>query len=247
MKERLQKILAQAGICSRRKAEEYIKAGRVSVDGKKVTELGVKADPDRQAVTFDGLEIAGEKKIYLLLNKPKGYVTTLRDPQKRPIVTSLLKGISDRVFPVGRLDIDTEGALLFTNDGDFSFRVLHPGYEVKKTYQATVKGKLSKEHFSVLEQGIMLEGKRTWPARLDIIREKKDETVIQIIIHEGRKRQVRKMFAAVGHQVISLQRLAYGGLQLGRLPVGSFRILDEKDINKIFAGNNSLYKYKKHI
>lgn len=247
MKERLQKILAQAGICSRRKAEEYIQAGLVSVDGQKVTELGVKVDPKIQKITFDGREVSSEKKIYILLNKPKGYVTTIHDPQKRPIVTSLLKGISDRVFPVGRLDIDTEGALLLTNDGDLGFRVLHPSFEIKKTYQATIKGRLSGETARVLERGIVLEGKKTWPAQIRKVKEKRDETVVQIIIHEGRKRQVRKMFAAVGHPVLALCRLAYGGLQLGELPPGSFRILDEKDIDKIFSGKNILYKNKKHI
>ena len=247
MTERLQKILAQAGICSRRKAEAHIQAGRVAVDGIKVTEQGLKVDPQRQTITFDGRKISSEKKIYLLLNKPKGYVTTLHDPQKRPIVSSLLKGVSDRVFPVGRLDIDTEGALLLTNDGDLSFRVLHPSYEVKKTYQATVKGRLSRQTLQPLEEGIVLEGKKTWPAKLEILQENKDETVVKIIIHEGRKRQVRKMFAAVGHPVLSLQRLAYGGLQLGQLPTGSFRILDAKDIDKIFSDNKFLYKRKKHI
>ncbi len=247
MKERLQKVLARAGICSRRKAEEHIQSGRVFVDGQKVTEQGLKVDPERQTITFDGREIVSEKKIYLLLNKPKGYVTTLNDPQNRPIVSSLLKGISDRVFPVGRLDIDTEGALLLTNDGDLSFRILHPSFEVKKTYQASIKGRLSTENAIALEQGILLEGKKTWPAKIRILKEKKNETLVQIIIHEGRKRQVRKMFAAVGHPVLSLQRLAYGGLQLGPLPSGSFRILEKNDIDKIFSDKNLLYKNKKHI
>ena len=235
MKQRLQKILAQAGICSRRKAEEYICAGRVAVDGKTITQLGLKFDPDHNRITFDGKPLPpSDKKTYVLLNKPKGYVTTLKDPQKRPIVSSLLKEIPTRLFPVGRLDIDTEGALLLTNDGDFAQQILHPSNEISRTYKATVAGYPSPDKIISLEKGIEIDGKMTWPAKVKVLGRTKDRSFVRIIIHEGRKRQVRKMFAAIGHPVLDLQRTAYGGLHLGKLQKGSYKILSEPDLKKIF-------------
>ena len=235
MKIRLQKILAQAGVCSRRKAGDLIAEGRVIVDGKIVTEKGLKFDPAHNRILFNAKPLPPpEKKIYLLLNKPKGYVTTLDDPQGRPIVTSLLTDISHRVFPVGRLDYDTEGALLLTNDGALTQRILHPSYEVNKTYRAVVAGNPGKPRLKILRTGIELEGKKTAPAKLKIISAADQTTTVEITIHEGRKRQVRKMFAAIGHRVISLQRIAYGKLKLGSLPIGKYRFLSEKDIKLIF-------------
>jgi pseudouridine synthase len=235
MKIRLQKILAMAGIASRRTAEKLIAEGKVSVDGKVVTEMGSKVDPQEQRILFEGKPLTfEEKKIFLLLNKPKGYVTTLDDPQGRPIVTSLLTGIRERVFPVGRLDLDTEGALLLTNDGELANRIIHPRNEVKKTYQAKVSGLPTPEKLLQLEKGIMLEGKKTAPARIRIIENKPTTTLIEITIHEGRKRQVRLMFKAVGHHVLELKRTAYGNLTLGTLPTGKYRVLTEKDIQLIF-------------
>jgi 23S rRNA pseudouridine2605 synthase len=235
MKIRLQKILAQAGVCSRRKAGDLIAEGRVIVDGKIVTEKGLKFDPAHNRILFNAKPLPPpEKKIYLLLNKPKGYVTTLNDPQGRPIVTSLLTDISHRVFPVGRLDYDTEGALLLTNDGALTQRILHPSYEVNKTYRAVVAGNPGKPRLKILRTGIELEGKKTAPAKLKIISAADQTTTVEITIHEGRKRQVRKMFAAIGHRVISLQRIAYGKLKLGSLPIGKYRFLSEKDIKLIF-------------
>ncbi len=241
---RLQKFLARAGIASRRKAEEYIASGRVKVDGKTITTMGEQIIPGKQKIFFDDKEVVAEEQlIYILLNKPKGYVTTLSDPQGRPIVTSLLQGIKERVFPVGRLDLDTEGALLLTNDGELAQSILHPSYEVFKTYEAEVKGCPSSKTIRTLERGILLENKKTAPATLRIKRKDKRNTVMLIRIHEGRKRQVKKMFEAVGHPVQSLKRLAYGRLELDGLGIGKFKILHQNDIKKIFS-NKILYKQK---
>lgn len=242
MEERLQKILSRAGLCSRRGAEELIRQGKVTVDGRVVTEMGVKVDPALHLIECNGLPVTQvEQKVYILLNKPKGYLSTLSDPQRRPIVTDLLKEVKSRVFPVGRLDYDTEGALILTNDGECSQQILHPSFEVNKTYVATISGNPPQKKLTELENGIMLEGKTTWPAEIKVLSTGKRQTVVQIIIHEGRKRQVRKMFAAIGHRVLELKRVAYGGLQLGNLPTGAYRILTRKDLNRIFSGKNPLY------
>ena len=244
MKERLQKILAQAGIASRRKAEELIQQGRVTVDGRIVTEMGIKVDPARQVISFDNKTLIPETaKIYILLNKPKGYVSTVHDPQGRPIVTSLLAGLGGlRVFPVGRLDLDTEGALLLTNDGSLAQKIQHPSHEVNKTYEATVSGRLEREKLARLETGIVIEGRKTWPAQVKISAFEAGRTTILITIHEGRKRQVRKMFDAIGHPVLHLRRIAYGKLVLGDLPLGEYRLLTDKDLALIFAKKKNLYK-----
>lgn len=235
MEERLQKILARAGICSRRKAEEYIGDGRVAVDGKVVTQPGLKVDPELVSITVDGRPVQGEEKIYILLNKPPGYVTTMSDPQGRPIVTDLLPGVKHRVFPVGRLDLESEGALILTNDGALANRILHPSFEVNKTYKATVRGIPGKGKLQRLARGIMLDGRKTWPAQLRVLHRKKGEATIEVIIHEGKKRQVRKMFQAIGHPVLRLQRTAYGGLKLGSLEQGKYRFLTLIDLKKIFS------------
>ena len=234
MEERLQKILAGAGICSRRQAEKLILAGRVKVDGRVIKELGVKADPARQRVEFDNKPLPRPDLVCYLLNKPRGYVTTMKDPQGRPIVTSLMKRVKERVFPVGRLDLDTEGALLMTNDGDLSQRILHPSNESKKSYEAKVVGRPSKKSLSGLEKGIMLDGKRTWPAKVRIIKTFTTSTSVEVVIHEGRKRQVRLMFAAIGHPVVELKRTRYGKLGLGDLRVGEFRKLSAQELKKVF-------------
>lgn len=245
MKIRLQKILAMAGISSRRTAEQLILEGKVSVDGTVVTEMGFKADPEKQQILFDGKPLVPEeKKVFLLLNKPKGYVTTLDDPQGRPIVTALLTGIHARVFPVGRLDIDTEGALLLTNDGDLANKIIHPRNEVKKTYLALVSGQPSPAKLQQLEKGILLEEKKTAPAQVKILEKKPTTTLIEITIHEGRKRQVRKMFREVGHRVLELKRTAYGNLKLGGLPTGKYKVLGTKDLALIFSEKKSSLQFK---
>ena len=234
--ERLQKILAKAGIASRRRCEEFIKEGRVTVDGKIITELGFKVDPERATITFDGQPVILEEFIYILLNKPTGYVTTLSDPQGRPIVTDLLPGIKQRVFPVGRLDFDTEGALILTNDGRLSQFIQHPRHEVNKTYMATVRGIPPSGKIRQLEKGILIDGQKTWPAKIRFLGKKKNESTLEVIIHEGKKRQVRKMMAAIGHPVKTLKRTAYGDLKLGKLESGKYRLLSKKDLKKIFSG-----------
>lgn len=236
MEERLQKILAQAGVCSRRAAEELIRQGRVKVDGAIVSEMGLKFDPTRHQITVNGKPLqSSEKKITLLLNKPRGYVTTMSDPQGRPIVTSLVKEVDLRLFPVGRLDLDTEGALLMTNDGELAQKLLHPKFEVNKTYEVTIRGQIDPKKIQSLEQGIDLDGRQTWPAKIAILKKTEKTTSLHIVIHEGRKRQVRRMFEAIGHPVIHLKRLAYGNLQLGSLPLGKYRLLGEKDLNRLFS------------
>ncbi|MFN2353626.1 MAG: pseudouridine synthase [Desulfopila sp.] len=241
---RLQKYLAQCGVASRRKSESLITAGRVSIDGQIVRDMGVKIVPEEHQVLFDGKKIAlQETRVYILLNKPKGYVTTLADPQGRPVVTDLVKDSTLRLFPVGRLDLDTEGALLLTNDGELANKIQHPSHEVTKTYEAIVSGYPSSKKLSALEKGISLEGKMTSPASLRIVNRYSSSSRVQIIIHEGRKRQVRKMFEAIGHPVINLKRLAYGSLSLGSLGEGDYRRLTSRDVLKIFK-NIPLQKKK---
>ncbi len=235
MQERLQKVLAKAGVASRRKAEELIRQGKVRVDGKVVTEMGTKVDPETQSIKCEGTPLdSQEEKVYILLHKPGGYLSTVHDPQGRPIVTDLLKNIKERVYPVGRLDLDTEGALLLTNDGELAQRILHPSHEVNKTYVAKVKGRPGKKKLDALSKGIELEGKKTWPANIEMLKSEAGSTTIQITIHEGRKRQVRKMFEAVGHPVLKLKRTAYGQLELGELGSGKYRFLTSGDIKFIF-------------
>jgi pseudouridine synthase len=232
---RLQKYLAGCGIASRRKAEEIITQGRVTVDGEVVTAMGVQVNPARQEIRLDGKVVTPhDDLLYVLLNKPQGYVTTLSDPQGRPIVTSLLHGITTRLFPVGRLDLDTEGALILTNDGDLAQKIQHPSQEVTKTYETQVLGLPSEKILQKLEHGILLEGKKTAPAKVMIITRQSGTTTLRITIHEGRKRQIRKMFQAIGHPVVHLKRIAYGHLFLQGLLTGKYRILSPEDLKKIF-------------
>ncbi len=236
MEERLQKILARAGIGSRRKCEQYIREGRVRVNGERITTMGYKADPARALITFDGKTVTREQQIYILLNKPIGYVTTLSDPQGRPIVTDLLPDIDKRIFPVGRLDLNSEGALLCTNDGRLANYILHPRYGVAKTYEVELEKVPVPALLRQLEQGIFLDGVKTLPAKVRLLAPKRGKIRLEIILHEGKKRQVRKMFSAIGHPVKRLKRTAYGDLRLGHLPPGSHRFLSKKDLKKIFSG-----------
>ena len=234
---RLQKYLAAQGIASRRKAEDYIRAGRIKVDGKVVTEMGTRICPDTQIVHFDNRLVsrhASQKLLYVLLHKPRGYITTLSDPQGRPIITSLLTGINTRLFPVGRLDMDSEGALLMTNDGSLANKILHPKFETNKTYEALVKGRPLRGELSRLRAGIVIDGKRTWPAKIHFLKQYGSNSLFRIIIHEGRKHQIRKMFGAIEHPVIRLKRTAYGRLTLGTLKSGSYRFLSSEEVKKIF-------------
>lgn len=233
--ERLQKILAQAGVASRRKCEELILSGKVEVNGEIVTELGTKADPDNDIIKVSGKPIKSESKVYLMFNKPKGVITSASDPAGRKIVTDYLKGIKERVYPVGRLDYDTEGLLLLTNDGEFANLLTHPKHHVPKTYLATVKGIPHGTALDKLKAGIKLEDGMTAPAEVEYkdIDEEKKESVISITIHEGRNRQVRRMFEAVSHPVIRLKRISFGDILLQNLKRGMYRHLTKDEINHL--------------
>ncbi len=233
--ERLQKILAQAGVASRRKCEELILAGAVEVNGEKVTTLGVKADPATDEITVNGKPIRSEKKIYLMLNKPKGVITSAKDPQGRKVVADFLPGIRERVYPVGRLDYDTEGLLLLTNDGEFANLLTHPSHHVPKTYYATVKGVPHGSLLDQLKKGVMLEDGMTAPAEVEYqdIDEEKNMSTIRITIYEGRNRQVRRMFDAIKHPVLKLRRVKFGELGLRTLARGQFRHLTPVEVKEL--------------
>lgn len=237
MVERLQKILARAGIASRREAETIIASGRVAVNGAVITEMGYKADPAADRITLDGKPVRAESaKVYILLNKPAGYVTTMKDPEGRPIVTQLLKDVKERVFPVGRLDYNTEGLLLLTNDGEWANLLAHPRHEVDKEYQVRVRGEVSREQISILASGVDLEDGKTAPASVSVTRKSDNNTWLSITIHEGRYRQVRRMCEAVHLQVVRLKRCRYGSVELGDLKTGSFRHLSDAEVTALRTG-----------
>ena len=233
MAERLQKIIAAAGMMSRRTAEEYISAGRVSVNGRPAV-LGDRADPEKDRILVDGKDLPSTgEKVYIMLNKPKGYVTTLKDEKGRRDVSQLVADLGVRVFPVGRLDMNSEGLLLMTNDGDFANRVMHPSHEVTKTYYTWVRGSNIERAAEALRLPMELEGYRTRPARVEVLKRLPEGAVLSISIHEGRNRQVRKMCGAVGLEVTRLKRVAEGGLELGELPPGKWRHLSSEELDKL--------------
>ena len=228
---RLQKYIAKSGLTSRRKAEELILQGRVKVNGQVVNKLGKKVEPEKDVVMVDNKVVELEnKKVYIMLNKPTGYVTTLKDKYSDKIVLDLIKGVRERIFPIGRLDKDTTGLLLLTNDGDLAFKLTHPSYQVWKEYIATVKGIPDDKKIQKLRDGIIIDRRKTSPAYVDILRKEKDSAVLRIKIYEGRNRQVRKMCKSIGHPVIKLKRVAIGHIKLGNLPIGRWRYLTEKEI-----------------
>jgi len=230
---RLQKFIADCGVASRRKAEELIKQGRVKVNGLVVTEMGIKVG-DNDSVEVDGRKIKPEnKKVYIMLNKPAGYVTTAKDQFGRPTVLELLKGVSERVYPVGRLDYETTGLLILTNDGDFTYKMTHPKHEIDKTYIATVEGIPTVEEIGRFEKGLKIEDYVTAPAKMKIISKKERTCVVEITIHEGRNRQVRKMCDAIGHPVLALKRVSVGKLSLGNLAEGDWRKLSQKEVKSL--------------
>ena len=245
--ERLQKILSRAGLASRREAESIILSGRVAVNGAVVTELGTKADPGKDRITLDGkLVRLKEARLYILLNKPSGYMTTLKDPEGRPVVTSLLEGIKERVYPVGRLDYNTEGLLLLTNDGDWANGLAHPRHEVEKEYLVKVRGTPSAEQLRHLAEGIDLDEGRTAPAKVILERESPKNSHLSITIHEGRYRQVRRMCEAVGLTVAALKRVRYGFLRLGDLKTGEFRLLTSDEAKQLAASRENTQKSRDH-
>ena len=232
MKERLQKYLARVGVASRRASEKLILERRVQVNGEIVTELGVKIDPLVDKIKVDGKLCKDRYKYtYIVLNKPAGYITTVKDPFERPTVLNLLKGFKHRVFPVGRLDKNTEGLLILTNDGEIAYRLTHPKHEVDKTYIAYVQGHVTESELKKLNRGVMLRDGLTSPAKSRILKFSQEGTYLEIKIHEGRKRQVRRMCIAIGHPVVYLKRISIGKIKLGGLRPGKWRFMTEDEIN----------------
>lgn len=233
--ERLQKLIARAGVASRRAAEQFILDGEVTVNGQVVRELGSKADPDADHIKVRGkLLLFQSSPVYIMLNKPKGYVTTLSDPQGRPTIVDLLQGVRGRVFPIGRLDFDTEGLLLLTNDGALAQGLMHPTHGVPKTYAAKIKGKVTDEEIAKLEAGgMVLETGRTAPCRIRRLREGEENSWIEVTLHEGKKRQVRLMLERIGHPISKLTRTHYAGLPLGDLPLGRTRLLSPDEVRRL--------------
>lgn len=234
---RLEKFLSESGIASRRDAKKYISAGRITVNGEKVLIPGTHISPQRDEIKFEGELVRGKpKRIYLMVNKPMGYVTTVRDEQGRPTVMALVNDIPERIYPVGRLDLDTEGLLLMTNDGSFAHRILHPSHEIQKTYIAWVEGQPSRREIQRLREGIEIEEGVTTSAKLNRIGRREGQTQFRVVIHEGKKRQIRRMFHAVGHRVRHLKRVGIGALSLGRLSVGRYRLLTPTEIESLDGG-----------
>lgn len=231
-KTRIQKIIADSGLCSRRKAEELISAGRVTVNGRPCG-LGDKADAARDVIAVDGkaLSAPSGQKRYIMLNKPRGYVTTMSDEQGRKTASELLCGVSERVVPVGRLDRNSEGLLLFSNDGEFVNEITHPSHHVSKTYRVTIDGRVSEEQLMRLSAGVELDdGKVTAPCSVEVLSEEPDRTVLRFVIKQGLNRQIRRMCAAVGLQVGRLRRVAIGGVRLGMLKPGEWRDLTKEEL-----------------
>lgn len=226
--ERLQKIIARAGICSRREAEKLILAGKVSVDGKIIRELGAKAELN-QKIRIDGkLLTLDAEKIYIMLNKPRGYVSTAKDERRRKTILELID-ISERIYPIGRLDLNSEGLILLTNDGELTNTLIHPRFEVKKTYRAKISGVLTEEKLDLLRAGIELDDGLTAPAEIYML----DKDLVEITIHEGRNRQVRRMFSAIGCDVKRLRRIRFANLTLDGLKVGKWRELTAEEVAEL--------------
>lgn len=235
---RLQKILSAAGVASRRLSEDLIAQGRVSVNGHVVTAPGTKADPSRDDIKVDGRRITSQpRRVYILMNKPRGYVTTRSDPQGRPTVMDLITRVREYVYPVGRLDYDSEGLLLLTNDGDLAARLTHPRHEVERVYEARVRGVPDAHEVERLARGVVIEGRRTAPARVRLIHvrdtESGSQAMVEIALHEGRQRQVRKMFDAVGHPVVRLRRVAIGPIADDALRPGDYRELTSAELARL--------------
>jgi len=234
--ERLQKFLSRAGVASRRAAEEMIQAGRVAVNGQVVTAMGVKVDPDRDVVKVDGSIVtvtAAPRTV--MLHKPYGYVCTTSDPEGRRVVTELLGKMPGRLYPVGRLDYDATGLLLFTNDGELAYRLTHPSYQVPRTYRVTVGGEVSKETLRTLAAGVDLDGRAVYP-EVQVNKRESGKTVLEMTVHEGRYHLIKRLLDKVGHPVMKLKRIALGPLRLEGLPRGTFREVTGREMAALKAG-----------
>ena len=233
--ERLQKILSRAGIASRRAAEQMILAGRVAVDGKTITELGTKFDVSVNKICVDDKVVScNEEKIYILLNKPKNILSTAKDDRGRQTVVDLITDVKERIYPVGRLDFDTEGLILLTNDGELMNALLHPKFQINKTYLAKVTGSVTKDKLELLQNGIQLDDGLTAPAAVRVVGKSNTEAKIEITIHEGRNRQVRRMFSAIGCEVKKLRRIRFADLAINDLKVGQYRQLTKVELEKLY-------------
>jgi 23S rRNA pseudouridine2605 synthase len=237
---RLQKFMAYCGVGSRRKCEEIIREGRVYLNGKKVNKMGVLVDPEKDKVTIEGVNIKPNsqlilqtEKIYILLNKPAGVITSVRDQFSRPTVLDIMNWKGSRIYPVGRLDYDTEGLLILTNDGQFAYEMTHPKYQIEKEYFCIVKGNPNPEQLGQLRKGIDIGGFVTSPAEVNYLGNQNGDAKVRIIIIEGKNRQVRRMFDAIGHPVIFLRRERLGNIQLGNLETGKWRKLTASEIKKL--------------
>jgi pseudouridine synthase len=232
--ERIQKILAKAGVASRREAERMVLEGRVVVNGRVIDTLGLKADPLKDSIKVDGKILTRfEPKITLLLNKPRGYLATVKDPKGRPTVMDLLKNLKWRIYPIGRLDLDAEGLLLLTNDGELANRLAHPRFSIPRTYLVKLVGVPEEKDLARLKRGVMLEDGRARVVSCSILHQKEKNSWVQVVVTEGRNRLVKRIFSAIGHPVLKLKRVQFGPIRLGGLPFGQFRYLTPEEMEKL--------------
>jgi 23S rRNA pseudouridine2605 synthase len=229
---RINKFLADSGICSRRKADELIQEGKVEINGSIIAEPGVKIDPENDIVLVEGKKVLSHtKKVYIILNKPCGVISSVKDQFGRKTVMDYVKEVKVRLFHIGRLDYDTSGLILLTNDGEIAEKLMHPRHIVDKVYLAKIKGTPSLDEMKLFEQGLMIEGIKTAPASIEILKNYGSSTDVKITIHEGRNRQIRKMCDCIGHTVLSLKRISIGNISLGNLKEGTYRKLTESEVN----------------
>ncbi len=233
---RLQKILADCGVASRRKAEELITAGKVKVNGQ-TAKIGDKADPKKAKITIDGkLLNTNVRGVYIMLNKPRGYITTMSDEMDRKCVAELVKDVPERVYPVGRLDRESEGLLLMTNDGEFANGITHPSLHMPKVYRVTIRPSINEDQLTQMSVGMMIDGRQTAPAKVTVVSQEHGRVVLEIVLHEGRNRQIRKMCEQLGLEVARLKRIAIGPLKLGMLQPGKWRTLTADEVKRLSAG-----------
>ena len=233
---RLQKFLAEAGVASRRASELVIREGRVTVNGETVTELGTKIDPGHDRITVDGRALKPKRKLYVALNKPPGYICTRRDPESRKIISELLPTEWSNLVPVGRLDFASEGLIFCTNDGDFCLKLTHPRYGVRKKYRVTIEGRVDQEFGGRLVKGIAHEGELLKAERVRVLATNNSTSLLEIELAEGKNRELRRMFEALGRNVVKLQRVQIGSIKLGELRIGRWRTLTEAEIKSLLAG-----------